>query len=110
MFRPQKTLVANQCGAAQGLVCPAQPAHRPGETTRYGHLVIEAMRARASTAGTAIGELPYYHIDNHNLLPTRLRFGVRAGFRTGEAGRGHTHAHSWVTLLAFSLGDQYGCA
>jgi hypothetical protein len=22
---------------------------------------------------------PYYHIDNHNLLPTRLRFGVPAG-------------------------------
>ena len=71
----------NQCGTAEtSYAPPSLRIGRPGEATRYGLLVIEAMSVPASTAGTTIGEFlgSYYHIDNRNLLPTRLRFGVRA--------------------------------
>jgi hypothetical protein len=74
---------------------PGPPTIRPIYRTGSIHLCGLVATDPSPNSLKAPPSGPYYHIDNHNLLPTRLRFGVRTGIRTGEAGRGHTHAHSW---------------
>ena len=83
MFRSKKILVAdNQYGAAQGLICPAQPAHRPGEPTRYRHLVIvdELSQHIGLTESAAVLDLTDIDLSEYKgiVLPWNNRHTVQA--------------------------------